>query len=183
MANIGGSNGISVYAINQGQLTPVAGSPFAAGGSPYRLVFGASGKFLYTANSNGTNSTISGFSVDPSSGALSALGGSPFALAVDHDMAADRTGGYVYVTRGGGVIGYGIDAMTGALSPLAGFPVAAGVNAYAVTFDRSNQFLYVGIDGAAAVSGFRFDAATGALTPMPGSPVPAGNLPDSVATL
>jgi 6-phosphogluconolactonase (cycloisomerase 2 family) len=183
VANNGGSNDISVYAINQGQLTPVAGSPFAAGDSPHGLVFAASGKFLYTANSGGTNSTISGFSVDPSSGALNALSGSPFTLAVDHSMAADRTGRYLYVTTDGGVVGYGIDHATGALSALAGFPVAAGANAYSVTFDQTNQFLYVGIDGAAAVSGFRFDAATGGLTPMPGSPFPAGNLPDSVATL
>jgi 6-phosphogluconolactonase (cycloisomerase 2 family) len=178
-----GSNDISAYAIDQGRLAPVAGSPFASGGNPHGLAFGASGRYLYTANLTGRNSTVSGFGIDPVSGALTMLDGSPYPVAVDHAMATDRGGAYLYVTVGGNVVGYGIDDATGALSALAGFPVAAGANAYSVTFDRTNQFLYVGNDGDATVTGFTFHMLTGSLNPIPGSPFAAGNSPDFLGTL
>jgi 6-phosphogluconolactonase len=90
--------------------------------------------------------------------------------------------GYLYVTTGAGVVGYGFDGMTGALFALPGFPVVAGANAYSITVDPTNRFLYVTDDGAATVSGFTLDASTGALTPMSGSPFPAGNRPEFLAT-
>ena len=56
----------------------MTGSPFPAGGNPLSLAFG--GKFLYSANPDATNPSISGFSIDPNTGALSPLSGSPFPL-------------------------------------------------------------------------------------------------------
>jgi 6-phosphogluconolactonase len=181
VANHGGSNDISAFSIDTGTgvLAPIAGSPFPAGGNPLSLVV-AQG--LYTANPDATNPTISGFSVDPISGALSRRSGSPFPLPVSHYMATDQTGAYLYVTSGASVVGYRIDATTGALTPLPGFPVSAGANAYSITVDPTNQFLYVTNDGAANVSGFTLDASTGALTPMAGSPFLAGSHPEFSAT-
>jgi 6-phosphogluconolactonase (cycloisomerase 2 family) len=177
VANHGGSNNISVF---DDTLNQVPGSPFPADGNPLSLAVGASGKFLYSANPDATNRSISGFSIDQYTGALSPLGGSPFQLPVSHYIATDQTGAYLYVTSGPNVLGYGIDATTGALTALPGFPVATGANAYSITVDPTNQFLYVANDGAANISGFRLDASTGALTPMAGSPFPAGNHPDFV---
>ena len=185
VANHGGSNDISVFSIDDpttGALTPVVGSPFPAGGNPLSLALGAGGKFLYSANPDATNPSISGFSVDPPTHALSPLSGSPFPLPVSHYMASDKTGSYLYVTSGTNIVGYAIDATTGALTPLPGFPVAAGANAYSITVDSANQVLYVTNDGAANVSCFTLDATTGALTPMAGSPFPAGNRPEFIAT-
>jgi len=179
VANHGGSNDISAFSID---LTPVPGSPFPAGGNPLSLAVGGGGKFLYTANPDATNPSISGFNIDPTSGALSPLNGSPFSLPVSNYMATDQTGTYLYVTSGANIVGYGIDATTGALTPLPGFPVAAGANAYSVRVDRTNQFLYVTNDGAANIAGFRLDASTGALTPMAGSPFPAGDHPQFIGT-
>jgi len=159
----------------------VPGSPFPAGGNPLSLAVGASGKFLYSANPDATSPSISGFSIDPTSGALSPLSGSPFPLPVSHYMATDQTGAYLYVTSGASIVGYAIDATTGALTALPGFPVAAGANAYSVSIDPLNQFLYVANDGAANVSAFRLDAATGSLTPITGSPFSAGNHPAFIA--
>jgi 6-phosphogluconolactonase (cycloisomerase 2 family) len=68
------------------------------------------------------------------------------------------------------------------LTPLPGFPVVTGTDAYSVSLDLINQFLYVANDGSANVSGFRLDASTGALTPMSGSPFPAGNHPQFITT-
>ena len=179
VANHGGSNDISAF---YNDLTPVPGSPFPAGGNPLSLAVGGGGKFLYTANPDATNPSISGFNIDPTSGALSPLNGSPFPLPVSHYMATDQTGAYLYVTSGANVVGYGIDATTGALTALPGFPVATGANAYSVSVDPTNQFLYVTNDGAANIAGFRLDASTGALTPMSGSPFPAGHHPAFIAT-
>jgi 6-phosphogluconolactonase len=178
VANHGGSNDISEIL---GQ-TAVPGSPFPAGGNPLSLALGANGKFLYSANPDATNPSISGFSVDAGIGLLSPLSGSPFPIPVSHYIATDQTGAYLYVTSGASVVGYGIDATTGALTPLPGFPVAAGANAYSITIDPTNEFLYVTNDGAANVSAFTLDASTGALTPMAGSPFPAGKHPKFIAT-
>jgi 6-phosphogluconolactonase (cycloisomerase 2 family) len=185
VANNGGSNDISAFRIDAatGALTPVAGSPFAAGANPLSVAFGAGGKFLYTANPGGTNSTLSGFSVDLTSGALSPLSGSPFPLSVSRYIATDQTGAYLYVTTGAGVVGYGIDATSGALTALTGFPVGAGANAYSLTIDPMNQFLYVTLDGAASVTGFSLDATTGGLTLLSSAPFQAGNTPQFIATL
>jgi 6-phosphogluconolactonase (cycloisomerase 2 family) len=178
VANHGGSNDISAF--NDG-LNPVPGSPFPAGGNPLSLAFGAGGMFLYTANPDATNPSISGFSIDPATGALAPLSGSPFPLPVSHYIATDQTGAYLYVTSGANVVGYAIDATTGALTPLPGFPVSAGANAYSITVDPTNQFLYVANDGAANIAAFTLDASTGALTPMAGSPFPAGHHPAFIA--
>jgi len=180
VANHGGSNDISVSPLGSGIDVP--GSPFPAGGNPLCLAFGAKGLFLYTANPDATNPTISGFRVDPGTGALSPLSGSPFPIPVSHYIAIDQSGAYLYVTSGANILGYGIDATTGALTALPGFPVAAGLNAYSIAIDPINQFLYVANDDAANVSGFTLDASTGALTPMASSPFPAGNNPEFIAT-
>ena len=179
VANHGGSNDISAFF---GDLTPWPGSPFPAGGSPLSLALGAAGKFLYSANPDATNPSISGFSIDPTTEALSPLSGSPFPLPVSHYIATDQTGTYLYVTTGANIVGYSIDATTGALTALAGFPVSAGANAYSITIDPTNQLLYVANDGGANVSGFRLDASTGALTPMSGSPFPTGSRPEFLTT-
>jgi 6-phosphogluconolactonase (cycloisomerase 2 family) len=179
VANHGGSNDISAFNYD---LTPVPGSPFPAGANPLSLAVGASGKFLYSANPDAASASISGFSIDSTSGALSPLSGSPFPLPVSHYMATDQTGAYLYVTAGANIVGYAIDATTGALTALPGFPLAAGANAYSITIDPTNQFLYVANDGAANIAGFRLDNSTGALTPMSGAPFPAGHHPDFIAT-
>lgn len=184
VANSGGSNDVSAFSVDprSGILTPVFGSPFPAGANPLSLAVGAAGKFLYTANPGGTQSSISGFNIDPTSGALSPLSGSPFPLPVSHYIATDQTGAYLYVTSGANVIGYRIDATTGAPTALPGFPVGAGANAYSLSIDSINQFLYVANDGAPNITGFRLDASTGGLTVMSDSPFPAGNLPEFIAT-
>ena len=180
-ANHGGSNDISKFETGP---PPVLISSFPAGGSPLSLALAVpgGGVFLYSANPDATKPSISGFAIDPTTAALSPLSGSPFPLPVSHYIAIDLTGTNLYVTSGTNVVGYSIDATTGALAPLPGFPVAAGANAYSITIDPTNQFLYVVNEGAANISGFRLDASTGALIPMAGSPFPAGNHPQFIAT-
>ncbi len=104
-------------------------------------------------------------------------------MPVTSYIATDQTGAYLYITSGDVIVGYAINQNTGALTALAGFPVATNVpsDAYSISIDSTNQFLYVANELGATVSGFRLDAATGGLTPM-AAPFPAGNGPQFVAT-
>ncbi len=184
VANNGGSNDISVFAITAGTgaLTPVAGSPFDAGDNPHSLVLAPfGGLFVYTANFNGTNSTLSGFSVNQSTGALTALNGSPFALAVSNYIGIySGRGDSLFVTTGDSVVGY---LNLPSLMAIAGYSAVSGINAYSVTVDQSHARLYVTNYGAASVSAYQIDDVGGTLTAVPGSPFPAGNNPAFMAIL
>lgn len=180
-----GSNDISAYWLlgafgREQALESVGGSPFPSGSSVSSLTSG--GRFLYAANANGVDATISAFSVDLNTAALTSLVGFPFALPSCSYIAADRNGTYLYATAGTNLFGYGIDAQTGALSALPGFPVAVGANADAISIDPTNQFLYVRSGSAGTVTAFQLGAATGELTLMPGSPFAVGSSADFIAT-
>lgn len=77
-ANANGS--IRGYAVDQstGQLTELAGSPFAAGRLPTALVIEGSGRFLYTSDL--LSKSIWVYSLDATTGALTPVPGSPFAV-------------------------------------------------------------------------------------------------------
>lgn len=185
VANNGGSSDISVFAITAGtgELTPVAGSPFPAStspdNSPLSLVYVDSEQVLYvTTSALFLGPGLSTFRVDHVTGALSLL--RQPTVTADHYIAADRNGGCLYVTTGASVVGYGIgDA--GELITLPDFPVAAGTDAYSVAVDPSNQFVYVGNDGAGTVSGFKRSGC--GLTAIGGAPFATGSHPDFVAIL
>src|SRR5260221_873351 len=52
------SNNVSAYSIGaNGALTPVPGSPFAAGTFPFSMAVDPTGKFAYVANLGGNNGT------------------------------------------------------------------------------------------------------------------------------
>jgi len=121
---------IAAFAItpSSGVLTPVSGSPFAAGdGASAIATFNNSpgSDFLYVANT--TAGTISGYSINPT-GALSALAGSPFAISAT-SLATEISGGHLYASSTSGLIAFSINTSTGALTQI-GSPVAfAGVTA------------------------------------------------------
>jgi 6-phosphogluconolactonase len=76
-------NHLYVFAIDPttGFLTPVTNSPFAtATSTPENLRIHPSSQFVYSfgLDSNSNVAPIEGFSIDPSTGALTALAGSPF---------------------------------------------------------------------------------------------------------
>ena len=59
-----------------GALTQIQGSPVAAGTGPCSVAVDPSGGFVYVANSGSAN--VSGYSINATTGALTALTGSPF---------------------------------------------------------------------------------------------------------
>src|SRR6516225_7083650 len=72
------SNNVSGYTLNPttGALTPISGSPFAAGSGPFSVAVDPTGKFAYVANE--TSNNVSGYTINPTTGALTAIAGSPF---------------------------------------------------------------------------------------------------------
>jgi 6-phosphogluconolactonase len=118
------TNQVAAFAVaSTGALTPVLGSPFAAGKGPLALTIfdNASGNnFLYL--SNALDGTVSGYSVDASSGVLTPLGGSPFPIPAAA-LTADLGLGHLYVSSPAGMLSFSISPRTGALIPI-GLPVS-----------------------------------------------------------
>jgi YVTN family beta-propeller protein len=93
-----------------------------------------SGGFVYVINASSNN--ISAYSIDPVTGALTAVSGSPFATGLGpFSLEVDPSGKYAYVadSQSNSVSAFSIDAGTGALTPIAGSPFAAGTTPISVT--------------------------------------------------
>ena len=72
---------ISAYSVDStaGGLTAVTNSPFTATAAPWYLAIDPSGKFLYATNPGSSDNSISGFTINTSTGTLSQFSGSPTA--------------------------------------------------------------------------------------------------------
>ncbi len=172
-----GSNNVTVFSLNldTGNLTPVPGSPFAAGSQPLDVATDGFGRFLYVANN--LSNSISAFSINQSNGSLTPVAGSPFSMGnFLSRVAADPLGRFLYAMDGQGVFVLTIGA-TGALTPAAGSPLALNPAPSAIATDPSGQFLLVTqrtrfIGQNDTVASYRVNA-NGSLTPV-GSPVALG---------
>jgi 6-phosphogluconolactonase len=196
------SSSVSAYTINgtTGALSPVPGSPFAAGTNPLSVAVDPSGQFAYVVNQCGdvlcSVGSVSAYTIDGTTGALSPAPGSPFAAGmVPFSVAVDPSGKFAYVANEcgdvlcsvGNVSAYTINGTTGALSPVPGSPFAAGRAPFSVAVDPSGKFAYVANEcgdvlcSVGNVSAYTINGTTGALSPVTGSPFAAGRFPRSVA--
>ena len=143
------------YAINQSTGSLTAGGTVSAPGFS-SMVITPGGKYLY----GGTNGTVIpnvyGFSLNPSTGALSAaVPGSPYAVATVTDsvraVATDSRARYLYTANlnTDSVAGFTIDASTGALTAVTGSPFAAGNAPTSVTVSPDDKYVYVTSDNGA----------------------------------
>jgi 6-phosphogluconolactonase len=120
-----------------GTLTPVAGSPFAAGnGSTSAAAVDPSGNYLYVANN--VSNDISAYTIDQSSGQLTPISGSPFPTRqAPTSVVIEPLGHFLYVSSGDtitaatGVSAYEIGT-TGALTEISGSPFTSALGTYAV---------------------------------------------------
>ena len=72
IARSGTNGGVAVYSIGSGgALTPVTGSPFAAGNGTFSVVLDTTGTYVYAANR--TDGTISGYTIVPSTTTLGVI--------------------------------------------------------------------------------------------------------------
>jgi len=94
---------ISAFAVDpaSGGLTPVPGSPFAGGTLmlPFSMAVDPTGRFAYVTNNSPSAHTVTGFTIDRTTGALGAITGSPFAAGSAPNLArVEPAGRFVYVT-------------------------------------------------------------------------------------
>ncbi len=156
---------------SSGALTAIPGSPFALGvsGSPGGLAADPAGNFLYVADFSG----ILGFSIS-STGALSALSGSPFSDSNSpFGLAITPSGTFLYASEGYSISGFAINPTSASLSPIPGspFPTLIYQTSYVTAVHPSGHFLFSS-SGDGIIS-WSIDSATGALTMVSGSPFSA----------
>jgi 6-phosphogluconolactonase len=185
------SNSVYGFTIDpdSGALTPVPGSPFAAGHSPTSVAVDTNTQFAYVTNFD--SNTVSGYRIDQITGALTPLPGSPFATGVEPQSialtkVAKGTVQFVYVTNSysNSVSGYKIDPTTGALMPVPGSSFATGKAPWSVAVDQPVfepfNFVYVANQLDDTLSAYKVNVDTGALTPVKDSPFKTGRRPYSV---
>ncbi|HST10799.1 MAG TPA: beta-propeller fold lactonase family protein [Terriglobales bacterium] len=186
---VANSNSASVtgYAIDgSGALTLIPPSPIKVGNGPTWIAIDPAGKFLYVANLE--DGTFSGFTIDGTSGALQAMGGSPFPVGNTtttiiplSSLVVDASGKYLYITAlnsGNNVYGFAIDGTSGVPTTSVGNPVPAGTNASFIVNDTSGKLIFVGNQTSNSVSGFKIDPASGVLTLI--STTTTGSAPTSM---
>jgi 6-phosphogluconolactonase len=182
-----GSNDISVFKFDAmtGALTPAAGSPVKGVPTPIGVATDALGKFLYVTNTDlgtltNTNS-ISAFSIDAATGALTALAGSPFATGTTPiGLVADPNGMFVYVgdhmanvtSTADAISAFNVSASDGSLTRVGGAPSqqsSCGVSCHnnplhplRLAVHPAARFAYV--TGVGENSVFAFSLSNGSLT-------------------
>jgi len=132
---------------------------------------GQKASFAYVTNMN--SNSISAFEVDPNTGTLSPLPGSPIATgSAPEFLAADASEQFLYVANSSSndVSAFQIDRMTGALTPVPGSRFPAGSVPKGVALATSANLLFVANEGSNDISAFKIDAMTGALAAVAGSP-------------
>ncbi|MGH9595284.1 MAG: lactonase family protein [Edaphobacter sp.] len=106
IARSGANGGVAVFSIGSGgSLTPVTGTPFAAGSGTFSVALDSTGTYAYAANR--TDGTISGYTIVPGATAaaltLTPLSGSPYASGSGvQSIGIDRTGKYLLAAAVGG---------------------------------------------------------------------------------
>ena len=175
------SGTVSVFTIQSGSLTRscrFAISCSRAFGSerpgPSAIAVTPDGKFLYVANQ--FEGTVSSFSVDGTSGALTPgptvpVGTAPSGMAITPD------GGFLYVANSGSsnVSGFAVcnqvvtscsvpTSPDGTLTPVAGSPFSAGLGPSAIAVAFSGKFLFVVDRQSNQVSEYKLATGTGELT-------------------
>ena len=190
-------NDITLLDINQGNgslSVPVSNSIvvpvnppniFNTGTGPISMAMSPTAPFLFVANQ--TSGDITAFTVDPGTGNLGNVAGSPFAITpVSHpqSLAISPKGDFLFVANPGqGTVAAFAIGNNGVLTAVAGSPFAMGTGAMpsAVAVGRDGRFLYVADTAHNAVLGFSV-AASGAIAPISGSPFAAGAAPSGLGT-
>jgi 6-phosphogluconolactonase (cycloisomerase 2 family) len=192
---------VRAYRIDQntGTLSQAPGSPFPAGINPESVTVDLNGQFAYVANGyHGGNGTVSAYSIDRSSGSLTPVPGSPFAVPIGGFPApgsvpcsvtvhATATGEALYVADSwrNYIWEYIIDQTTGALAASPTSPFSAPGGPYSISAAPHAQYVYLSNQypsyPTGSVAGYTIDTATGSLTAVPGSPFLGGMVPVGLA--
>jgi 6-phosphogluconolactonase (cycloisomerase 2 family) len=179
-------NSVSSYEIDQqsGALQEMSGSPFSvgdmgvidydalfmssvpakAGGIPYNITLDPQGRFAFV--SNWAAASVSVFRIDPDSGQLVAVEGSPFFTGFNpYAVGVHASGRFLYVGLYSGEIAvHAIGADSGRLTQVPGSPFTTGaVGPVALIFNAVGDQLYVPHYETNDVVLLDIDTASGAL--------------------
>jgi len=129
--------------------------------------------FLYVPNQ--ISNDVSAYAVNGSSGALTAVPGSPFASGAGAmSIVAVPSGEFVYIAYSddGEIGGFSVNASTGALTPVKGspFPAAPSVSSLAVA--PSGDYLFSANHYSKSLYTYAIDSTTGALSRAAGYALP-----------
>src|SRR5579871_6053174 len=174
------ANSISGFAVSStGALTAVPGSPYLTGGVGStttcigldRITISAPQNLLFVSNSG--DQTISVFQINPATGALTAVAGSPFASGLTLDacqgisLAATPDGAFLMASSNGQIQTFAIGA-GGALTPAA---TTANCCSPTIGMKISAHGQLLAVSNESSVSVYSINA-DGSLTPSAGSPYP-----------
>lgn len=183
---------VTIFSFANGVLTQLNGlSPVFSGAGATGMAVDSSGRFLYVANSSAinpppnstTNGNISGFNIDPNTGALTPMTGSPFTAiggSGPTELALSPSGTLLYATTPGSADAiwcFNINATTGQLSAVPGSPFSLPAGATFAVFDPTGGYFFIGNTSGSAIEGYTYNSSDGALTPIPGSPFALGTGP------
>jgi lactonase family protein with 7-bladed beta-propeller len=177
-------NSVSAFSVAaNGSLSPVPGSPFLTGGNGAGGGFFAANRitasvvkdFLYAANA-GSN-TVSAFSINPATGVLTAISGSPFATGgvgdgVGISLTATPDDKFLIAANGTSmtVTVFSI-AANGSLSPVPGSPFASGAAGSLAGAKVTSDGKFLAVTSAPGNIAMFSISAAGALAPIPGFPL------------
>jgi 6-phosphogluconolactonase (cycloisomerase 2 family) len=182
---------VTAFSFANGVLTQMKTSPVFSGAGATGLAMDRSGRFLYVANpaalngppNTNTQGNISAFNIDPTTGALSTLLGSPFTSTGGSGptlLAVDPGGQFLYATTpgtGDSVWCFTIDSTTGQLTQLPSSPFSVAAGGQFAIFDPTGGYFYIGGSSASAIEGYTSNPATGVLSTLPGSPFSTASSP------
>jgi 6-phosphogluconolactonase (cycloisomerase 2 family) len=162
-----------------GVLTPLAGSPFAAGILPSAIASDPTGKYLYVTDY--TSGNVLGYSV--ASGQLIPLAGSPFPAGnAPAAIVVNPSFSYAYVANSTDSTITAYSMSNGLLTRIDNYPT--GLQPVAIGIDPStNHFLYTANFLGNNVSGYQLSQTAGTLLVSQYSPFPANDQPTAVAAI
>ena len=182
------TNNVSAFAVNAstGALTAISGSPFPAGAAPVFAQTDPSGKFLYVGNQGQwsiESASVSGYSIDVGTGALTAVPNSPFNLTASMGVPylttatfhPTRNFAYFPVTErpspGGSasLVSASINTTTGELTALPTSPSSPGSPStfYEGVFNSTGSRLYFALQlgsPTGSLATYPVDPSTGAIS-------------------
>lgn len=173
---VAATNTISAFSIAaDGSLTAAAGGFTAPAGSNLpQMVIEPKGKFLYAPDS--VNNAVLSFSIG-ADGSLTPVAGSPFAAGTQPvSVTVDAGNKFLYTANEGSndISAYTVSA--GALTQVKGSPFASTPSGTTpaqpvfLTFDDSNQFVYIGNQGPENISAYNINAVDGTLVAVKNMP-------------
>ena len=130
-------------------------------------------EFVYTGGS-----AVNGFAVNPTTGGLTAVPGSPFAAPAVNALAISPAGNFLFAGNTGGIVAATINPSTGTLTSVPGSPFSSNLDIAALGVAPNGRYLYAGASPSAGnffIYTFAIDGNVGAITPL-GSPVSLNGL-------